>query len=667
MQAQTQLQNATREQEAALARRLLVANELYARSNDAGASPSLRQQAAGQAEETVASILHANPEHPDALNLMGRLRMDRGEWAEARGHFEAALRARPEDAQTLCNLGYLELMEANAASAAAWFDRAMTADRQSVAAFAGKAHALRDQGEYATAYLHYRQLLDLGAQWDSVHAGMLECARHLEVHQADKALARDAIRLLSHPGLPHQELSRFVTRLLRQQYAEDVAPGDWLLDAVCGDELLLLALETTLLADAELEKLITRTRRALLLEIRDTGELYESRQRLAMALSRYATRTGFAQVVTEEEEAFIQDLDANLSVELRGEFQPEDVAAGLIVRSLYGALFHQRYAPSIGRVALEDWPEGMQPLMAESYYHKADEEAYKQQFEEKQEELALARADLPHAWPCWHNLRIHHEQPLKQELAQSLGIDTGAWPETVRILVIGAGSGQHAMELARYFTDVEVVAVDENLAGLAHGNRLAQEKGLQNIVFWPYSLATRFIQDGNQVQMVEIRQLPSETHGGTPIKTLAQQALGSGGLLHIHTGEHGASRVDIAVRRMMERHRLQPTTETLRRLRRMILNNPKHEAYQELLNEPDFYATAGCRKRWFFPEDDNQLHTLMDNLSSEVDWKLLRARDTDGANLATAPVVKQLQAQAFGTGTQSLVGQGLSLYFQRRR
>lgn len=667
MQAQTQLEQVTREQEAAMARRLLQANELYRYANSPETEPAMRGRARHQVREALDVVLTAQPEHPEALNLLGRIAMDEGQLAEAREMLERARVAAPDSGQVLANLGYLALMSGEPEQAEALFDEALTRDRQSAPAFAGKAHALRQQQRFDQAYLHYRHLLDHNLAWDSVYAGMLECASHLEVHQANSALAQDAIRLLAHPGLPHQELSRFVTRLLRQQYAEDVAPGDWLLDAICGDELLLLALVTTLLADPELEKLITRARHALLMEVRDTGELYESRQRLAMALSRYATRTGFAQVVTEEEEAFIQDLDAHIKAELRDSVQPEDVAAGLIMRSLYGALFHQHYAQHIGRLALTDWPEGMQPLMAESYYHKAEEEAYKQQFQEKQDELALARADLPHAWPCWYNLRIHHEQPLKQELAQSLGIDTSAWPETVRIMVIGAGSGQHALELAHYFTDVEVVAVDENLAGLAHGNRLARKKDLQNIVFWPYSLATRFIQDGNPVQMVEIRQLPSETHEGTPIKTLAQQALSSGGLLHIHTGEHGASRVDVALRRMMERHKLQPTTETLRRLRRMILNNPRHEAHQALLNESDFYATAGCRKRWFFPEDASQLDALMDNLSSEVDWKLLRARDTDGANLATAPVIKQLQAQAFGTGAQSLVGQGLGLYFQHRR
>ena len=54
-------------------------------------------------------------------------------------------------------------------------------------------------------------------------------------------------------------------------------------------------------------------------------------------------------------------------------------------------------------------------------------------------------------------------------------------------------------------------------------------------------------------------------------------------------------------------------------------------------------------------------------LSNEVDWKLAKARDTDGHSLATKPVQKQIQAEALGSEVQSLMGQGLSVYFQRRR
>ncbi len=665
MQAQHHTDTTRARQDAAFARRLIEANALYSRANNADLSPAERSHARQQARETLQDVLSADTSDVDALNLLGRIELDEGNTTAANDLFRLALDTDPESAQAHTNLGYWALMVNEPEQARGFFQQALQLDRQAATAFAGIAHACQAQGHWDTAFLHYRRLLDFGVEWPSVYTGLMQCARQLQIHDTNDELVQDATRLLGNDALPHQDLASFVAAILHHRY--DLSDPTRLLDTASEDELLILGLEKTLLPDARVEQVITTVRAQLIDEIDQTGELADSRQRLALALGLYTTRTGFSQTVSESEHLFINNIDTVLMHELAGKPEPEAIAGALIVRSLYGCLFHQSYAAQIGAYDLEDWPEGMQPLMAASYYHKAEEEAYKQNFEEKQEELPLAKADLPHAWPCWHNLTPYTAQPIKQELSNSLGISTSHWPETVRLFVIGAGSGQRAIELATYFTDVEVVAVDEELANLAHGNRRARERGLENIVFWPYSLASRFINDGNQVQMVEVGTLPSERLNQLSVDQLARQALGSGGLLHIHTGEHGSSRMDIALRRMVERHRLAPTSETIRRLRRMILSHPEQEAYEEMLKDPDFYAIAGCRRRWFFPEDQEQLLGLMASLSNEVDWKLLKARDSDGQDLATGPVLKQLQAQSHGSRVQSLVGQGLSLYFQRRR
>jgi hypothetical protein len=54
-------------------------------------------------------------------------------------------------------------------------------------------------------------------------------------------------------------------------------------------------------------------------------------------------------------------------------------------------------------------------------------------------------------------------------------------------------------------------------------------------------------------------------------------------------------------------------------------------------------------------------------VSNEVEWKLVKARDEDGHRLATRPVQTQIQAEALGSEVQSVMGQNLSVYFQRRR
>ncbi|MDX1588890.1 MAG: hypothetical protein R3296_08120 [Oleiphilaceae bacterium] len=667
MQAQRHLESVDRQQAAAVARRLIDANALYATSNDGSLSPSGRKQARIQVRDILQSVLQAHPTQPDALSLLGRVEMDAGHLESAREMFVLALEVSPDSPQILTNYGYWALMAGKPETALESFDKALKQDRQSAAAFAGVAHARRQLGEFDSAYLHYRRLLDLGLEWPSVYEGMMACAEQLEIHQADSALALDAIRLLQRDELPHQNLARFVSAILRAQYSVDDQAQGWLLDSAAQDTLLLLALERSLLPDPQVEKLLTRLRATLVNEVAATGELRESLQQLALALAIYGEKTGYALFTSGKEQLFVQQLDSALMESLSSDGPSHELAGALILRSLYGALFHQPYAVHLGQAELNDWPMGMRPMMAVSHYHKVEEEAYKQNFEEKQQELALERNDLPHAWPAYSNLSHFTPQRLRDELEQSLGITPEQWPETLRILLIGAGSGQRALELARYFTDVEVVAVDEELANLAHSARRAREMNLENIVFWPYSLAGRFINDGNQVQMVELGQLPSGRVQPVSINAMVSKALVPGGVLHINTQQLTSPRVDQAIRRMVERHKLPPTAVTIQRLRRMVLNNPDQAPWSELLADPDFYATAGCRRRWFFPQDPAQISQVMGTLSNEVDWKLVRARDHDGHDLAPRPVQAQLQAQGTGSSVRSLTEHGLSLYFQRRR
>ena len=113
----------------------------------------------------------------------------------------------------------------------------------------------------------------------------------------------------------------------------------------------------------------------------------------------------------------------------------DGLIGSLMTSAMYGALFHQPFAVQLGQWNLVDWPLALQPVLAASYYDRAEEEAIKQNFDEK------------------------------AAMVTELGLDTDNLPATLRIMVCGAQSGQRAMELASYLDDVEVIAVDESLAG----------------------------------------------------------------------------------------------------------------------------------------------------------------------------------------------------------
>ncbi len=654
-------------QQAATARLVLQANLAYGESNTARASYLQRLKARGECREYLGEALALTPGHAGALGLLGRVEMDDGELDRAVGLFEASLKQDQDQPQQYINLGYWALKTERPARAEAFFLEALDLDRQSAAAFCGVAHAKREQGQFDVAYLHYRKLVQTGLNWPSVYSGMLKCAAQIEVHQVDEDLALDAIALLQRSDLPHQEIGRFCAAILRQQYDLDNPTAEVFLDAAAEDELLILALEKTLMPDAGIEELVTLLRRAIVTEVAQTVELRDELQPLTLAIARYVNRTGYALVAGEDEETVIQAVNDSITAQIAMGEPLEALVGSVMISALYGALFHQSFAVHIGQWSLVEWPAALQYVMAASYYDRAMDEAIKQNFDEKADELCLERTDVPQAWPSWTQLAFHTTTSLKAIMAQELGLDTSDLPGTLRMMICGAQSGQRALELAHYLDDVEVVAVDESLANVATATRRAEEMGLTNIVFWPWSVARRFVADGHQVHWLEVGRLPSSGMGDLSLAALVNEASVQGAVVHMHTAIAEQTSGDAQIRRMIDTHNLKPTRDALRRLRRMVLNNRSDAQWQTLLQEEDFYGLGGCRDRWFRPQSVSQLRDLMGLVSNEVDWKLIKATDQDGHSLTLGPVAQQIRAEALGSPVQSLVGQPLSVYFVRRR
>jgi tetratricopeptide (TPR) repeat protein len=593
--------------------------------------------------------------------------MDDGALDKAQVLFTDSLNQDPAQPQQYTNLGYWAIKSERPALAEQYFIQALEMDRQSAAAFCGIAHAKRLQGQFDVAYLHYRKLLETGLEWPSVYSGMLTCAEHLDVQTADNRLVRDAILLLRHEGLPHQEIGCFVAAIIRQQYDLDNPSAQIALDAASQDELLILALEKTLMPDPAVEELVTLLRRAVIAEVAQTVELRDELQPLALALALYADRTGYALSAEEDEERLVRALNNSLCAQMAMGEEQDAITGSLIISAQYGAMFHQAFAVQLGRWSLVDWPVALQPVLAASYYNRAAEEAIKQNFDEKTEELCLDKTDVPQAWPNWTTLAYRSETSLKTMMATELGITTEQLPDTIRIMVCGAQSGQRAMELAHYLKDVEVIAVDESLANIAKATRLADDMNIHNIVFWPWSIARQFVADDHKVHWIEIGRLPSAKMTNVSLAALVSSATGNGAIVHLHTAVSEQTDGDQQIRRLINQHNLKPTRTALRQLRNMVMTNRQDPTWQSLVRETDFYALGGCRDRWFCEQDSTQLKELMALVSNEVDWKLVKARDTDGHSLATGPVQKQIQAETLGSEVQSLMGQGLSVYFQKRR
>jgi len=244
MQVQHHNVHLPRSVQARVARMVLQANLAYGESNSNRLSYIQRLQARNECRGYLEQALALEADHAVALGLFGRVEMDDGQLEKAHALFNASLNSQPGQSQQYCNLGYWALKCERPALAEEFFLKALECDRQSAAAFCGVAHAKRLQGQFDVAYLHYRTLLRSGSDWDSVYSGMLTCAQHLNIHQADADLAQDAIALLSQDGLPHQEIGRFVaavdltdSAVTLAYVARAVTPGDFAIPGVVAEDM----------------------------------------------------------------------------------------------------------------------------------------------------------------------------------------------------------------------------------------------------------------------------------------------------------------------------------------------------------------------------------------------------------------------------------------------
>jgi len=222
----------------------------------------LREHQRGRLEEAARryrNVLAAQPEHPDALHLLGVVALQQGEYRRAAEHIgraiarnpgnaayhinlaeayrglgqldraadccRTALRLQPQSAEAANNLGMVLLAQGRTADAADQFREALRFKPDFGMACNNVGNALRLLGDLDAAVSHFRRAVELDPNLAEAHSNLGQLL--LERHQPHESLAhlRSAVRL--RPGLAEARNNlgnalREAGRLAeaRQSYAE---------------------------------------------------------------------------------------------------------------------------------------------------------------------------------------------------------------------------------------------------------------------------------------------------------------------------------------------------------------------------------------------------------------------------------------------------------------
>jgi len=621
------------------ARLLIHANDLYKMYNSVSTPVADRQTSLDHALELITQIISYDASNTPAINLLGRIELDRGNIKSAEALFEQCLQHSPDNTQYLSNMGYLQLMNDEPDLALQYFNDALGIDKGLENAFLGIARVQQSLRNYDVAYLHYRSLVNHGHDDDTILQGMLNCCAHIKIDSYQAELEIDLLNLFSYTELAHERLGHFAAALISKKYdlENPNAPIDIL--QVANDPLVYHSLLKCSLPNPFVDEFITLLRQSILLEAAETRQLRDELQLLAVAIATYNERNNYALILTEDETSKVDHFNLVLTQTLQQPWLMEDVTGALIVVGMYQSFFSQVYAVNLTELQLNAWPDALIPLMSGSLYRRAEREGFKQQFPEKQDELLIAKEDMPAPFPRWNKIDFFNQQSLKNEMKTSFGIDTSSLPERLLLLVAGVDAAQKAFSYARHFTDIDVLAVENSLENLAESHLKAEEEQLNNIAFWPLSLAKRFLQDGNQIHFGSISGDASSIDAS--FISLVKSSLGQHGVLNIKL----VKTPDTAtkdIQQLINKQSLKQTSVNIRALRSTILADKYSNYWADVIKDEYFYSIDGCRQAWF--TDNNQTHILGSilDLLAQPEWSLSKVLNHHRKTVALTLAEKHL-------------------------
>lgn len=560
-----------------------------------------------------------------AMNLLGRIALDEGFYRLAEHHLKDALNEQQNDAGCWYSLGHVRLAQKQYDDALKCFSTALDIAPRQTRAATSMAYTLACKGKTVEAFQAYRQLFRVHPNDAHVQAKLFEILPFIQADEYRKDLEDDAIHWLKVKNADHQALATLVISLLKHKYQIEQPDAIVDLQDLANDSLLNRALGRIYFTDAQLEQFLTLVRKQVLLntiasEYTDTKLL-----RLAGNLAMHAQHNEHVAIYDDAEKDLIEALGTLISDVSNNEKLPlHSIAHLLVLYAMYEPVNLLPPIQQLTKVQPESWPDYIRHLVVHAIQGPLNEKKLAESIKllspiTDTTSLAVKSQYEENPYPRWlhlgYNTPTNYGRALENELVGFRAPDFFNMG-TVRVLIAGAGTGHHALRVARYFRNVEVTALDLSRRSLAYAKKQAHALGIQNIRFVCGDILELDQLDDN-FHVIESSGVLH--HMRSPEKGLAMlhNRLIDRGLLKLGLYSYQARTVVREIRRMIREYDVPVSVKGIRTMRQAILEGKMPYDFNGILSSKDFYSMSGCRDLLFHvheiqyePED---LKNLLDS------------------------------------------------------
>ena len=606
-----------------------------------------------KAIQTFQKIIQTHPNYVAAHNNLGTVLIELREYKKAMTYFQKAIEINPNYAPGYSNLGivYKELKEFQKSKNT--HQQAIKLNPNSAEPYNNLGNTLREMGQYMEALVCYQKSILINPNYEKAIfnlANLLKITLVGNLTQANSASLKESMLFLfrrndiDHRAIfENAKLLLMVKKNIDQENFRDarfsllseekddtpsqinksnsVLLKNKAIQDLLKEELFLLILKKTLMADNLLEKIITALRYEILFTFVDSKKnILRENFEFIVSVAEQCFLNEYVYFQSKKEDDYVSKLKKEI------ENSKEINELGIAILGCYVPLYslenivNKLFNYQSKNISFNDL---MTAQIKEPLKEKEISSSIKL-FGKISDDISKKVRDQyeEHPYPRWRyaptNLKTHFLSQLNHEIQPNV-IEINNKFNIPKVLVAGCGTGRHIFIVKNYL-NANILGVDLSLTSLAYAKRKTEELGLKNIEF----LQADILQLNNLDRKFDVIECVGVLHHlKDPLAGLKVllDLLEPHGLLKLGLYSEIARRHIIKAREFIKKNKFNNTIKDIRNCRRMIINEKEEQLLQHISKGSDFYSISSVRDLMFHVQEHRftlpQISKILINLNLE--------------------------------------------------
>jgi len=603
------------------------------------------------AENIYKKVLENNPDHFETVFYLGSLYLQMNNFKHAKIFLQRVLSIQPNMPGALINLAITLTELGEYKTSIEHFNKAIEIEPKSSIAHFNLGNVLCKSNEYLKAIKHYKQTIDIDENHILAHNNM--CIAFIELGKPFEAMmcSRNAISidpnytlalnnmsilfketqflnlseenniilknlmifLFKRNDINHKDLFRNAKKFLYFEKAninlkeivnsESILLQNKSILSLLKNELFLLMMQKSLMADILIEKILLKLRKEFLYNyLNNKKNILKDNINFLISLAEQCFLNEYVYAQTNEEDNFIKSLVDEiiksdkideLKIIILGTYVPlanySNIANKLINYKSKNILFNDLIDMQIKEPFEEKNLSTSIPSLENvtNYVSKKVRDQY--------EKYPYPRWRYTYARSPGSFLKFVSNQikPNKVEFNNNF--------QKPNVLIAGCGTGNHICQVANYL-NANILAVDLSLASLAYSKRKTTELGINNIEF----LQTDILNLSNINRKFDIIESVGVLHHmQDPYKGLSilKDLLEPHGLLLIGLYSEKARQEVIKAKEFVKKNKFANSFSGIRKFREAIFDEKNDLLLKKISNGKDFYSTSSVKDLVFHVQE----------------------------------------------------------------